>query len=529
MVRNAPAVVVSRKLDATVAIETEPYFTVPFQDTGCLGRRRCLRKLEKRLRPYSGEHRRVALVGKAGYGKTKIAAEFAFQFRLRYPNISVFWVQGASRASFERSYQKIAERAKVPQQPADENILDSVKRWLEDETKYPWLMIVDHVDNWSQLAGPDQTAANPNREGPARYIPKGTNNCVLITTRLDGFIGNLGCTRSIDVDGMTPKQAARLLRKHVQPREKNASKEISELMKELELSPLEITRAAVAISNGCLSIQEYTERFKRDNDDKTVSTRTTQILFKLIESREEELVKREKRRQGELTGESRKARASEQDAPSTFTMDILSLMCFLDPHELPRRLLLGQDPLNFTMAMSILKSFRLVEMQRSGEFSLASQVRDAARARLQLQDTEAEFRKQALALVAGALNREYRDYEELEYYHSLLPHADAVLDAYKEREPDEDDSHSLNIVRCYQHAASIQNPPGSPDEVERRIQRLKGLMRRRLADLDGDSKEEYGKLRRDVKKLEKEVQRHAYNHGLQFDSLRQSLTARQGT
>jgi hypothetical protein len=60
--------------------------------------------------------------------------------------MSVFWVQGPSKAAFERSYRMIAKMAKIQQQHPGESTLAMVKRWLRDETRHSWLMIVDDVE-----------------------------------------------------------------------------------------------------------------------------------------------------------------------------------------------------------------------------------------------------------------------------------------------------------------------------------------------------------------------------------------------
>jgi Arc/MetJ-type ribon-helix-helix transcriptional regulator len=281
---------------------------------------------------------------------------------------------------------------------------------------------------------------------------------------------------------MTRKEAAGLLRRQMRPQKKGTRKEISDLIDKLECSPLTITRAAAAISIGGLSVQEYTDMFEGDElKGETASTRTARILFQLMTKREKELVNRERRRQAEQDGKPREAKAPEkQNEPSSFAMGLLSLMCLLDPHELPRRLLSGEDPADFTMAMSLLRAFRLVDMQRSGEFSLASQVRDAVRAWLEQEDMEAEFRRQARALLADALNRDYTSYEDFEYYQQLKPHvATLVANPGPVEEGSEDASH----LRTIQEYESLDERASSAG-VRRRIQQLQDLSGQRNHIID---------------------------------------------
>ena len=46
----------------------------------------------------------------------------------------------------------IAKKAKIQEDPDETTTLARVKRWLGDEARHPWLMIVDDVEDWSQAA-----------------------------------------------------------------------------------------------------------------------------------------------------------------------------------------------------------------------------------------------------------------------------------------------------------------------------------------------------------------------------------------
>jgi hypothetical protein len=280
---------------------------------------------------------------------------------------------------------------------------------------------------------------------------------------------------------MEQVEAAGLLRRQTRPQKKGTRKEISDLVENLGYSPLAITRAAAAISIGGWSVQEYTDMFERYKlEGEAVSITTTWILVLLMKKREQKLVNRERRRKAKQDGKPRVAKVSKQENdPYSFTMDLLSLMCLLDPHELPQRLLSGEDPANFTMAMSLLRAFRLVDMQRSGEFSLSSQVGDAVITWLQQEDMEAEFRRQARKLLADALDREYTSYEDVEYYQQLKPHA-AMLTADSGTVEDADEASHLRTIREYENL----DEHTSSDKVRDRIKDLLDLKKQRCHTID---------------------------------------------
>ena len=72
-----------------------------------------------------------------------------------------------------------------------ENIFEIVARWLQDESKGTWLLVLDNLDDDAILSTP-QTATSKAQSGDgvgqllrpsSAYLPQSQNGATLITTR----------------------------------------------------------------------------------------------------------------------------------------------------------------------------------------------------------------------------------------------------------------------------------------------------------------------------------------------------------
>ena len=111
--------------------------------------------------------------------KSQLAIQLMCYVRDRFPTDSIFWVNGASRDTFEASYRTIAEMLLLPRRTdAGVAILALVRDWLEKVHSNPFLMLIDNADDVAIYFG-----NTGNDEGLESYLPKCNHGKVLITTR----------------------------------------------------------------------------------------------------------------------------------------------------------------------------------------------------------------------------------------------------------------------------------------------------------------------------------------------------------
>jgi tetratricopeptide (TPR) repeat protein len=105
-----------------------------------------------------------------GQGKTQLALRYIQLYGYKFEPI--FWVDGTSTESIQKSYAKIASVLGYPQVGAMLTARDDVHRFLNDRSN-PWLLVYDNVDNeacWDDIQ-------NNHPHGPGSHI--------ILTTRLN--------------------------------------------------------------------------------------------------------------------------------------------------------------------------------------------------------------------------------------------------------------------------------------------------------------------------------------------------------
>jgi hypothetical protein len=207
------------------------------------------------------------------------------------------------------------------------------------------------------------------------------------------------------------------------------------LAERLDCLPLAMTQAAAAISKCNLTIEDYLERFRRLDASEPIGIRTGMLSFNLVKEWEEEESDRrrlesrrrsERRRRKERMSEGRRSEG-ERSEPKSPASDLLSLISFLNCHAIPRLFLLGKNPVGFTKAMILLRSFRLVDMHKFGDFEMQLCLQDSMKTLLSAEQTE-RFSKQARESVSEVFRvREYEGYEDLERCQQFTPHVEGIF------------------------------------------------------------------------------------------------------
>jgi hypothetical protein len=78
----------------------------------------------------------------------------------------VFWIHASNFDRIEQGYRKIAERMKIPgREDPKANILELVAKWLQDESKGTWLLVLDNLDDDSVLSTPQAAVSRARSTG----------------------------------------------------------------------------------------------------------------------------------------------------------------------------------------------------------------------------------------------------------------------------------------------------------------------------------------------------------------------------
>ena len=213
---------------------------------------------------------RVAITGLGGIGKTQIALEAAFQIQERYPDCSVFCVSAVNSTSFEASYREIGQALQVAGINDDKaNTKLLVKEYLGRESAGRWLFIVDNADDLELL----DKRVNEDDEGfdssaLADYLPFSQRGSILFTTRNHEAAVNQAGVDVVTVREMSETESLRLLETSLIDtslitRDENAQ----ELLQLLTHLPLAIKQAAAFINQKQMSISDYIETCKSNNQE----------------------------------------------------------------------------------------------------------------------------------------------------------------------------------------------------------------------------------------------------------------------
>jgi hypothetical protein len=123
----------------------------------------------------------------------------------------VFWIHASNLDRIEQGYREIAERVRIPgRKDPKENIFELTTRWLKDESKGTWVLVLDNLDDDAVLSFPQAALRRPL----LAYLPQSQNGVILITMRTRSVARKLvEHQEAIEVDPMTALDAITLLKK----------------------------------------------------------------------------------------------------------------------------------------------------------------------------------------------------------------------------------------------------------------------------------------------------------------------------
>ena len=316
---------------------------------------------------FSSGRCRQALVGLGGVGKTQLAVEYAYRYMAEYS--VVWWLHAEEPATLASEYAALAGRlGLVEQNQVDlQTAVNAVQSWLERHGD--WLLILDDARDPSECSA---------------YIPRATTGHILVTSRNPNWRDSADPFR---IGPLARGEATEFLQKRTRQNDLQA---IASLCHALGDLPLALEQAAAYIETAGVSIAEYLTRFQNytavspsEGDPHSIATAWKFSFDRL-----------------------------QREVPEA--MELLSLLAFLAPDDIPRDLLvLGRTHLQSGLCaiVSDTQSLHrlLTELQRHslidvrGDALFVHQlVQAVARDRLAGQNTEGEWASAAVRVVAEA-------------------------------------------------------------------------------------------------------------------------------
>ncbi|KXJ89485.1 P-loop containing nucleoside triphosphate hydrolase protein [Microdochium bolleyi] len=397
------------------------FFLVPYTwNPDFVGRSDVLEKLKSQLghgQPQSSgkQHRRVALYGLGGIGKTQIALAHVYWLQETSPDVSVFWVHASNAERFRQSYVSIAEECQIPgHDDPKTDVLPLLKRWLERKERGRWLMVIDNADDAQLVSGP---------EGVGRHIPECAHGSVVVTTRNKEAGSRLTRGgRPIEVREMGESESEELLKKKLEEGGVEADA-LMALASRLERLPLALVQAAAFMQEKSVPVSRYLQLLGGGDQD----------LVDLL-SEEFETVGRDSETPRAVT-ETWILSFDQIQQQNAFAGELLSLMSLFDRQAIPSDFLSdyskqqsGQGPrggVQLSKALGVLKAFSFVVEEKDHGLDMHRLVQLVTRKWLVKKDTIRHFGGQALMAVSHMYP--FGSHDNRLICTAYLPHVDAVL------------------------------------------------------------------------------------------------------
>ncbi|KJZ69480.1 hypothetical protein HIM_11122 [Hirsutella minnesotensis 3608] len=239
-----------------------PQHSIPFsKNCQFVGRSEILKTVREKLFGDHG-HRRIALVGLGGVGKTQVALHIAHWTKENKSHWSVFWMSAFSRASFERASLELVEELGIEGvENGDPKQL--LRRYLRSSKSGNWLLIVDNADDEEVVFGIDG-----KEDGIYDYLPQTDRGRILSTTRSRQIAVDIAGPEVVDVSQMSENEARELLGKGLTNKTLlRDDKSVVELLDFLAYLPLAINQAAAYLNKTTNMVVEYLRLLRNTEQD----------------------------------------------------------------------------------------------------------------------------------------------------------------------------------------------------------------------------------------------------------------------
>ena len=366
-------------------------WNVPHQrNPSFTGRERLLESLRTALT--SGKPAAVtqAIAGLGGVGKTQLALEYAYRYAPEYE--VVWWVRSEEAATLGADYAALAGALDLREKDAPDQraAVDAVRRWLEQNRG--WLLAFDNAPGASEVRS---------------YLPRGATGHVLVTSRNPVWGGT---ATPLPVRQFERRESVEFLLRCTGQADETSAGALADALGDL---PLALEQAGAYIEETGRSISGYLELFR---------DRRRELLARGMPSTEyPDTVA--------TTWE-----ISFQQVEGTPAADLLRLVAFLAPDDVPRSLLsegtehlpepLGgavADSLALDDALAALRRYSLAEVTEES-LSVHRLVQAVVRDRMP-QDDRSRWAGAAVELVNAAFPFDRNDLETWAGSARLLPHA----------------------------------------------------------------------------------------------------------
>ncbi|KAJ9157548.1 Transcriptional xre family [Pleurostoma richardsiae] len=266
------------------------------------------------------------LSGRGGVGKTATAVEYSHRFKTSYSH--VFWLEAETSGRLADQYNSIGTKVfalggESEQDPLSItlSVKEKLSRW--DKT---WLIVFDNVEAWRDVA---------------RYIPKGldkTQGSVLITTRQQDLIrSETRLLHRLKLEPMTSEESSQFLLCSIFPK---LDKEDVPLHEDYELA-IQAADLVERLPLALIMVSGYV----------TVSKGSLELFLEIWDEKQRFRAKQARRSRLVTEGTLDSSidllwdiGISELSVPAR---NLLEILAFLDPENIPRDLLVGDHTENF--------------------------------------------------------------------------------------------------------------------------------------------------------------------------------------
>ncbi|KAL2817108.1 hypothetical protein BJX63DRAFT_419685 [Aspergillus granulosus] len=233
----------------------------------------------------------VCLWGLTGIGKSQLAAKFVNQQLASHPGREIFWINGESQESFERSVLGMLKTKQDsglctsyqtgPPGMSEEERRTFVNLFFAEVGRLcdgRWLLVIDGVNEWKSSNAEDALSYN------IHSIINGLNRgFILLTSQRRDVVERYHLVR--EVKGLKDEDAITLLNSQIHPQLLEGAPDLISLLKGL---PLALRLATSVISRYRFQIREYVELWKSHGDTGEILG-PDQTLYRSMELSLEEL------------------------------------------------------------------------------------------------------------------------------------------------------------------------------------------------------------------------------------------------
>lgn len=165
---------------------------------------------------------------------------------------------------FKNAYRDIAQKLKIfVNQSQDNEMLNAVKDYLQDDRTGQWLMILDNADDAEIMYASGSLRL-------ADYLPRSNKGSILLTTRFQHVGASFTSARNVlSLQKMTLEESELLLRARLDEGISEQNRQLYQVLaEELERTPLALVQAASYIYKNSISADTYLQMYRESDTSK---------------------------------------------------------------------------------------------------------------------------------------------------------------------------------------------------------------------------------------------------------------------